>query len=152
MTITQLITYYHGWNVSFLLFLLVNQGKDDLVAVDNNEFDDEGDAARDSDSEEEQEKNKGDLSSDLDSEEERRRYVCFLILYELHIACASLAEQSIFASYDEQMEELLDEAYDRYLSRTEGSTRQKKRTKQAHSKDDQLAEVCHFLYPFRPGG
>lgn len=43
--------------------------------------------------------------------------------------------------YDEQMEEFLDQAYERFVARKEGSTKQRKRAKQAYSEDAQLLEV-----------
>ncbi|KAH0459223.1 hypothetical protein IEQ34_012037 [Dendrobium chrysotoxum] len=52
-----------------------------------------------------------DSSSDLDSDEEQRRY-------------------------DEQVEEMLDEVYERYLNRKGGSTKQRKRAKQGLSIGD----------------
>lgn len=45
----------------------------------------------------------------------------------------------VFSSYDEQMEELLDEAYEHYVARKEGSTKQRKRAKQAG--ENQLLDV-----------
>ena len=44
--------------------------------------------------------------------------------------------------YDEQMEEFLDEAYDRFVAKKEGSTKQRKRAKkEAQSDDAKLLEV-----------
>ena len=44
--------------------------------------------------------------------------------------------------YDEQMEEFLDEAYDRFVAKKEGSTKQRKRAKkEAQSEDAKLLEV-----------
>ena len=43
--------------------------------------------------------------------------------------------------YDEQMEEILDQAYERYVEKKEGSTRQRKRLKEKHAKDSELFEV-----------
>jgi hypothetical protein len=43
--------------------------------------------------------------------------------------------------YDEKMEEFLDEAYERFVARKEGSTRQRKRAKKAQAEDAQLLEV-----------
>jgi hypothetical protein len=37
--------------------------------------------------------------------------------------------------YDEQMEEFLDQAYERFVARKEGSTKQRKRAKQAYSEN-----------------
>ncbi|KAL0422775.1 UNVERIFIED_CONTAM: AdoMet-dependent rRNA methyltransferase spb1 [Sesamum latifolium] len=91
------------------------KGKKDLVAVDNNEFDDDAGDIRNSESEESHDEAEEDTSSDVDSEEERRRY-------------------------DEQVEKLLDEAYERFVAKKDGSTKQRKRSKQTYSKDDQLLE------------
>lgn len=41
--------------------------------------------------------------------------------------------------YDEQMDEFLDQAYERLVAKREGSTKQRKRAKQAYS--EQLLEV-----------
>lgn len=43
------------------------------------------------------------------------------------------------------MEELLDEAYESYVARVEGKTKQRKRTKRAYEKDDELLEVLRVL-------
>ncbi|KAK4401524.1 AdoMet-dependent rRNA methyltransferase spb1 [Sesamum angolense] len=91
------------------------KGKKDLVAVDNNEFDGDAGDIRNSESEESHDEAEEDTSSDVDSEEERRRY-------------------------DEQVEKLLDEAYERFVAKKDGSTKQRKRSKQTYSKDDQLLE------------
>lgn len=92
------------------------KGKKDLVAVDSNEHDDENGDLRDSDNEDVNDETHAHSSSDIDSEEERRRY-------------------------DEQMEEFLDEAYDRFVAKKEGSTKQRKRAKkEAQSEDAKLLE------------
>lgn len=39
------------------------------------------------------------------------------------------------------MEEFLDQAYERFVARKEGSTKQRKRAKQAYSEDAKLLEV-----------
>ncbi|KAE9447299.1 hypothetical protein C3L33_20817, partial [Rhododendron williamsianum] len=41
---------------------------------------------------------------------------------------------------DEQMEEMLDQAYERFVEKKEGSTQQRKRLKQMHLKDGELSE------------
>ncbi|KAL7082729.1 hypothetical protein ACP275_14G120100 [Erythranthe tilingii] len=95
------------------LFSLASiKGKKDLKAVDSNEYEDDIGEVRNSESEE---SNNENTDSDLDSEEEKKRY-------------------------DNRIEELLDEAYERYAAKKEGSTMQRKRAKQAYSKDDQLME------------
>ncbi|GMY10001.1 adomet-dependent rrna methyltransferase spb1 [Fagus crenata] len=88
------------------------KGKKDLVAVDSTEHDDENGDMRDSDNEVVHDEHS---ASDIDSDEERRRY-------------------------DEKMEEFLDEAYERFVARKEGSTRQRKRAKKAQAEDAQLLE------------
>ncbi|PSS29440.1 AdoMet-dependent rRNA methyltransferase [Actinidia chinensis var. chinensis] len=91
------------------------QGKKDLVAVDTAEHDDETGVVGDSENEETGKEQQESLSSDVDSDEERRRY-------------------------DEHMEEILDQAYERYVEKKEGSTRQRKRLKEKHAKDSELFE------------
>lgn len=98
------------------LFSLTSiKGKKELVAVDNDEYDGENDEIGSSDSEGGPEEAKGDTSSDADTDEEHQRY-------------------------GEQLQELLDEAYERFVAKQEGSTKQRKRTKQAYSEGDQLLE------------
>uniref|UniRef100_A0A7N0SZQ5 MIT domain-containing protein n=1 Tax=Kalanchoe fedtschenkoi TaxID=63787 RepID=A0A7N0SZQ5_KALFE len=55
------------------------------------------------------------VNSDLDSDEERQRY-------------------------DEQMEDLLDQAYEQFMSKKGGAAKQRKRAKQAYSEDAKLLE------------
>ncbi|XP_073313139.1 adoMet-dependent rRNA methyltransferase spb1-like [Primulina huaijiensis] len=96
------------------LFSLTSiKGKKDLVAVENNKYEDDIDEVRYSDSEESHDEAEGFTSSDVDSEEDRKRY-------------------------DQHVDELLDEAYERFMAKKEGSTKQRKRLKQAYSNDDQL--------------
>ncbi|TKY67569.1 AdoMet-dependent rRNA methyltransferase spb1 [Spatholobus suberectus] len=91
------------------------KGKKDLVAVDNTEY--EGDEGEVEDSENEEiHEGPQHSSSDLqDSDEERKRY-------------------------DEQMEDLLDQAYERFVIRKEGSTKQRKRIKKSYDAEAQLLE------------
>lgn len=91
------------------------KGKKDLVAVDNPEDDGPNNEAADSDDERAQADSQDESLSDIDSEEERRRY-------------------------DDQMEQLLEDAYEKYIEKKEGSTKQRKRLKQKHSEDGQLLE------------
>ncbi|KAH1224552.1 putative rRNA methyltransferase [Glycine max] len=91
------------------------KGKKDLVAVDNTEY--EGDEGELEDSENEEthespEHSSGDLE---DSDEERKRY-------------------------NEQMEDLMDKAYERFVIRKEGSAKQRKRIKKSYDAKDQLLE------------
>ncbi|KAL2512248.1 FtsJ-like methyltransferase family protein [Abeliophyllum distichum] len=104
-----------GYTDHELFSLTSIKGKKELVAVNNDEYDDENDEIGSSDSEGGHEDAEGDTSSDVDTDEERKRY-------------------------DEQMDELFDEIYERILAKQEGSTKQRKRTKQAYSEDDQLLE------------
>ncbi|KAL0876857.1 hypothetical protein Bca101_026562 [Brassica carinata] len=86
-----------------LFSLSAIKGKKDLMAVDNEQ--DVNDNAYESDKEETSDDSK---DSDIDSDEERQRYT-------------------------EQMEEISDEAYERFMVKKEGSARQRKRARQAHS-------------------
>ncbi|GLU02888.1 hypothetical protein SLE2022_201210 [Rubroshorea leprosula] len=80
------------------------KGKKDLVAV---EYDD-GNEDVGGEDEEKKEETEDNSSSDIDSDQERRRY-------------------------DEQIEEILDQAYERFVSKKDGSTKQRKRAKQSYS-------------------
>ncbi|KAK6120927.1 hypothetical protein DH2020_045328 [Rehmannia glutinosa] len=104
-----------GYTDMELFSLSSMKGKKDLVAVDNNEYDDDAGGIGNSESEESHDEDEENTGSDLDSEEERKRY-------------------------DERVEKLLDEAYEHFVAKKEGSTMQRKRSKQAYSKDDQLLE------------
>ncbi|PON44685.1 AdoMet-dependent rRNA methyltransferase, Spb [Parasponia andersonii] len=92
-----------------LFSLSAIKGKKDLVAVDSTEYEDENGDMGDRETEEIHETQQ-ESSSDVDSDEERRRY-------------------------DEKMEEFLDQAYERYMAKKEGSTKQRKRAKRLHSED-----------------
>ncbi|MCE3052291.1 hypothetical protein HAX54_052104 [Datura stramonium] len=103
-----------GYGDQDLFSLSSIKGKKDLVTVENSEYDKETTEVcdeNDGSDEEAQEHS----SSDLDSEEERRRH-------------------------DENIEALFDEAYERYLGRVEGKSKQRKRSKQAYLKDGQLQQ------------
>ncbi|OWM87239.1 pre-rRNA 2'-O-ribose RNA methyltransferase [Punica granatum] len=91
------------------------KGKKDLVAVDSTSPEEENRNLKDSDDEDIHKESRGQSSSDLDSDEERRRY-------------------------DEQMEEFLDQAYERFLARKEGSSKQRKRARQAYADKEKLLE------------
>ncbi|XP_042486091.1 adoMet-dependent rRNA methyltransferase spb1 [Macadamia integrifolia] len=87
------------------------KGKKDLAVVDTTEADDGNGSSGDSENEETRYgEHLESPPTDVDSDEEQRRY-------------------------DEQLEGFLDEAYERYLIRTGGSTKQRKRAKRVHSKD-----------------
>ncbi|KAF5745723.1 putative ribosomal RNA methyltransferase [Tripterygium wilfordii] len=102
-----------GYTDHELFSLSSIKGKKDLVAVDSTEYDDENGDLGDSDKEESPEDHRDHSSGEIDSDEERKRY-------------------------DEQMEEILDQAYERFVAKKDGSTKQRKRAKQAYS--DQLLE------------
>ncbi|KAK9102064.1 hypothetical protein Sjap_019318 [Stephania japonica] len=89
------------------------KGKKGLKAVESSEYNDEDVDLRDSDTEEAQVAvvEQGS-SSDIDSDEENRRY-------------------------DEQLEEFLDQAYERYVSKIGGTSNQRKRTKRAYLKENE---------------
>ncbi|OVA07060.1 Ribosomal RNA methyltransferase FtsJ domain [Macleaya cordata] len=84
------------------------KGKKDLEVVDSTEFNDENGNLGDSENEEPHETGiQKDSSSDVDTDEEQKRY-------------------------DDQLEGFLDEAYERYVTRIEGSAKQRKRAKRAY--------------------
>ncbi|KAL3538981.1 hypothetical protein ACH5RR_002347 [Cinchona calisaya] len=102
-----------GYTDQELFSLSFIKGKKELVAVDNNEYDDEAGEVGTSDHEGSHDEAQDGTSSDVDSDEERRRY-------------------------DEQVEHLLDEAYEQFVVKKEGKTKQRKRARQ--NKDDKLFE------------
>ncbi|KAI6701192.1 hypothetical protein NL676_015516 [Syzygium grande] len=110
---TQVDALEDGYMDHELFSLSSIKGKKDLVAVDSNELDEENVDSRNSEDEGTLKESEEQSSSDADSEEERKRY-------------------------DEKMEEFLDEAYERFVARKEGSTKQRKRAKQAYEKDQLL--------------
>ncbi|WCJ40157.1 AdoMet-dependent rRNA methyltransferase spb1 [Euphorbia peplus] len=96
------------------------KGKKDLATVDSAENDVENGAIGESESEEDEAKE--DPSSDVDSDEERRRY-------------------------DEKMEDFLDQVYERFTAKKEGSSKQRKRARKAYSElmeDDDKTEHSDF--------
>ncbi|EXB37143.1 AdoMet-dependent rRNA methyltransferase spb1 [Morus notabilis] len=99
-----------GYIDNELFSLSAIKGKKDLVAVDSTEYDEENGDAGDSDTEEPREETQQGSLSDIDSDEERRRY-------------------------DDHMEELLDQAYEQFMSKKEGITKQRKRAKRLRSED-----------------
>ncbi|KAF4391681.1 hypothetical protein CsatB_023113 [Cannabis sativa] len=109
------------------------KGKKDLVVVDSMENEDQNGDLGDSDNEEIHDEAQLDSSSDIDSDEERRRY-------------------------DEKMEEFLEQAYEQYMSKKEGSTKQRKRAKEMHSDDvleggddDNQNVICDYDSDQDPG-
>ncbi|CAL1384933.1 unnamed protein product [Linum trigynum] len=99
-----------GYNDIELFSLSSIKGKKDLVAVDTAENGDANGDLKDSDNEETRE---DESSTDSDSDEERRKY-------------------------DARMEDILDQVYERFVTKKEGSTKQRKRARQAYS--EQLLE------------
>ncbi|KAL8116143.1 adoMet-dependent rRNA methyltransferase spb1 [Apium graveolens] len=104
-----------GYTDHDLFSLSSIKGKRDLVAVEDTENEEEINKVVDSDDEEMGAAGQDDSQSDLDSDEERKRY-------------------------DEQLEDFLDQAYERYVARKEGSTKQRKRLRQNYSKDGESLE------------
>ncbi|GAB2213035.1 hypothetical protein Droror1_Dr00021049 [Drosera rotundifolia] len=96
------------------LFSLASiKGKKQLATVDDTEdVDEEVELGRSSD-EDTIKENEEKKASDLNSDEERERY-------------------------DSDLEEFFEKEYERYLSRTEGSSKQRKRAKQSFKKEDLL--------------
>jgi hypothetical protein len=47
--------------------------------------------------------------------------------------------------YDEQMEDLLEQAYERFVIKKEGTAQQRKRIKKSYDADSQLLEVWSFF-------
>lgn len=103
-----------GYTDADLFTMSALKGKKDLAAVDNTEDDGPINEA-DSDNEGSQADSQDESLSDIDSDEERRRY-------------------------DEKMEELMEEAYEQYLNKKEGTTKQRKRMKKKHAEDGELLE------------
>ncbi|XP_042413769.1 pre-rRNA 2'-O-ribose RNA methyltransferase-like [Zingiber officinale] len=101
-----------------LFSLSAIKGKKELLAIDSTDLNDEygEDNLVDSDDEEAQrEIEKEDSSDEMDSDEEQRRY-------------------------NEQLEEELDEAYERYVTRKGGSTKERKRAKRTSDDLDLIEE------------
>ncbi|KAM1760178.1 hypothetical protein ACFX14_003091 [Malus domestica] len=111
----QIDALQDGYTDNELFSLTSIKGKNDLVVVDSTEYDGENGDLGDTENEETHENTQETSSSDMDSDDERRRY-------------------------DAQMEDLFDKAYEQYTSKKEGSAKQRKRLKQAHSEDAQLLE------------
>ncbi|KAL8540217.1 hypothetical protein ACS0TY_001699 [Phlomoides rotata] len=108
-----------GYTDMELFSLSSIKDKKDLVVVDNNEYDDDAGEVGGSDSEESRDDAGESTDSDLDSEEERKRY-------------------------DERVEELLDEAYEHFVAKKDGSTKQRKRAKEAHANDELLEDTTVY--------
>ncbi|KAI3845501.1 hypothetical protein MKW92_033137 [Papaver armeniacum] len=99
------------------------KGKKDLEAVDSIGVDYEDGNLGDSENDEYETSTQNDSSSDIDIDEEKKRF-------------------------DEEIEDLLDEAYEQYISRREGSSQQRKRSKKAFDeqelyKGDDAVELDH---------
>ncbi|WOG82420.1 hypothetical protein DCAR_0101584 [Daucus carota subsp. sativus] len=104
-----------GYTDHDLFSLSSIKGKRDLVAVEDTENEEEINKVVDSDDEDTGAAGQDDSQSDLDSDEERKRY-------------------------DEQLEDFLDQAYERFVARKEGSTKQRKRLRQNYAKDGESLE------------
>lgn len=124
----------------------VNQGKNDLRAVDSTDYDDDNDELGGHENDVTNGENHGSSASDIDSDEERRRFpssfCTFRVKYRLSSFCYFCdAYWYDFFRYDEHMEELLDQAYESFVSRKEGTAKQRKRIRKAYSDDAELLEV-----------
>ncbi|KAL2897129.1 AdoMet-dependent rRNA methyltransferase spb1 [Bienertia sinuspersici] len=86
---------------------LTHDGKDDLAAVGATDDVEVGELAG-SDDDGDNEADEDDESDDMDSDEERTRY-------------------------EEQLDKALDDEYERFLAKTDGSTKQRKRAKEAYA-------------------
>ncbi|XP_074302017.1 adoMet-dependent rRNA methyltransferase spb1-like [Silene latifolia] len=106
----QIDAMQDGYGDNELFSLGFIKGKDDLATVDEP---DDVDLSELPDSDDDVNNNevveRGE-STDLDSDEEREKY-------------------------DEKLEKILDEAYERYVTRKDGSTKQRKRAKKAYADD-----------------
>ncbi|MED6219530.1 hypothetical protein PIB30_036591 [Stylosanthes scabra] len=91
------------------------KGKKDLVAVDTTEYEGAEDGAEDSENEATHEGAEQSSSDTEDSDEERKRY-------------------------DEQMDDLLEQAYERFVVKKGGSAKQFKRSKKSVDVESQLLE------------
>ncbi|KAL6213617.1 hypothetical protein ACLB2K_013064 [Fragaria x ananassa] len=101
----QIDAMQDGYTDDTLFSLSAIKGKKDLVAIDSTDYDGENGELADSENEDMQEKPEEASSSDVDSDDGRRRY-------------------------DAKMEELLDQAYEHYVTKKEGSAKQRKRLKE----------------------
>lgn len=54
----------------------------------------------------------------------------------MQMMCSDSDPSLFLFSYDGQLEDILDQAYEQYVTRKEGSSKHRKRAKRAHSKDD----------------
>lgn len=48
--------------------------------------------------------------------------------------------------YDEKMEELFEQAYERIMAKKGGTAKQRKRVKKSYEEESQLLEVWNFLF------
>ncbi|KAK9699381.1 hypothetical protein RND81_08G170300 [Saponaria officinalis] len=104
-----------GYGDDELFSLGYIKGKDDLATVDDAIEEVEVNELGDSDDDDVNEAEDDGESSDLDSDEERERY-------------------------DEKLDQVLEEAYERYVTTKDGSTKQRKRAKSAYD-DEPLADT-----------
>lgn len=111
---TQVDALEDGYGDTELFCLASVKGKKDLAAFDDAAENAEVDEMADSDDNEDDADGDSE-SSDMDSDEERKRY-------------------------EAQLDEILDDAYERFAAKHDGSTKQRKRAKQAHT-DRELLEA-----------
>ncbi|KAI3982658.1 hypothetical protein MKX01_021415, partial [Papaver californicum] len=95
-----------GYQEHDLFSLSSIKGKKDLEIVDSTELDYENGNLGDSENENQETGIQNDSSSDVDTDEEQQRY-------------------------DDELEGFLDEAYERYVTRKEGSSQQRKRARKS---------------------
>lgn len=67
-------------------------------------------------------------------------YIELLIALEMSTLKLCICCLNYDVRYDEQMEEMLDQVYEQFVARREGSTKQRKRARKKHS-EDELLEV-----------
>lgn len=73
---------------------------------------------------------------------------CYVITYYINYALIShtISNQCYTdIRYNEQMEDLMDKAYERFVIRKEGSAKQRKRIKKSYDAKAQLLEVWIFF-------
>ncbi|KAI3903156.1 hypothetical protein MKW98_031810 [Papaver atlanticum] len=100
-----------GYQEHDLFSLSSIKGKKDLEIVDSTELDDETGNLGDSENEDQETRIQNDSSSDIDTDEEQQRY-------------------------DDELEGFLDEAYERYVTRKEGSSQQRKRARKSYDEKE----------------
>ncbi|KAE8705186.1 transcription factor bHLH49-like isoform X2 [Hibiscus syriacus] len=79
-----------------------------------------------------EESTEDELSSDINSDEERRRLVS--ASHDTHTHIYDIDSDEELRRYEKKIEEILDHAYEEYVSKKDGSTKQRKRAKEAYDK------------------